>query len=356
MLTVADACRTAGHAEHTFDAPFDAIAEDAVVAVRITVTTRDFAAILVGGTDQLPAGAGQSAGLAIARKTGHAGGSTTGISLVHFAVTVVINAVANFRIARLHEHTHCSDSTRVTLQARQVVGSPHICGQKRSKLAGTACPTIWPSATATGSGPASSRTALGAKGLETGPRRPARGRRRPVAVAALFEIVETGNAVIIRSMACRALLAMFVCALVGAAAVSGQIYEWVDEKGTVHFTDTPPVTPPAGSVAVHDSEPPPPMVKGQPTPPPEEKEQAAPPRPSAKEPPPDTDEDGDDDDDWEAESEDTDTVIQTGDDRIYDPNIIDRLHPDNGDRDRRDRDRGDRIPARRPGGGGRGRR
>jgi hypothetical protein len=113
---------------------------------------------------------------------------------------------------------------------------------------------------------------------------------------------------------------ILVCAFVGAAPATGQVYKWVDEKGSVHFSDSPPITPPAKAVEVRDSRPPPPMVEGQPT-----FQASAPVTPPAQErgqPGADYGHDS------TSESGDGDVVVQPGDDHIYDPDVIDALRRD----------------------------
>lgn len=121
------------------------------------------------------------------------------------------------------------------------------------------------------------------------------------------------------------LVVMLVCTLAGAAPVFGQIYKWVDENGTVHFSDTPPSTPPAGRVEMRDTKPPPPVLKGQPSPVSEAKAPTPPPSATADD---DVDEDipeADDMEDVSPEADDSGSTISTGDELIYDPNVIDRL-------------------------------
>jgi len=115
--------------------------------------------------------------------------------------------------------------------------------------------------------------------------------------------------------------AMLVCVVVAAAPANGQVYKWVDQKGTVHFSNSPPKTPPAGAVEMRDSKPPPPVAEGQPRFPAEEKSSVPVTHPADEGEQPDSDYG----DDWPLESGDGSVVVEPDESNIYDPDVIDAI-------------------------------
>jgi hypothetical protein len=115
--------------------------------------------------------------------------------------------------------------------------------------------------------------------------------------------------------------AILVCLVVSAAPATGQVYKWVDEKGAVHFSSSPPRTPPAGPVELRDSKPPPPVAEGHPQFPVEQKARVGERRPAdaAEEP------EGADGNDWPVEPGERTDVVQPDEGSIYDPDVIDAI-------------------------------
>lgn len=142
---------------------------------------------------------------------------------------------------------------------------------------------------------------------------------------------------------------ILACLFAVAAPAFAELYKWVDENGTVHFSEVPPEVAPPGGVETRDTRPVAPVVTGQPAPPPEKKEPLPPPAITSDE---EAEEDVAEDEGETAEPSDSGNTISTGEELIYNPDVMDRLRLEKARREAAG-STGGRAPARPARGGGR---